>query len=131
MLLYQNLSIYCTSKNIKTSYKNTKFKVSALKWNEEFENGSYSVSDIQDYFEYIKKHKTLTDNPSGNIYVNRIEDRITLEINTGYYLKFLTPELMKLRGSTKSKIGKDNTENVPHLEITAVVLVHCNTVNND
>ena len=50
-----NLSIYYTWKNIKKSYKNNKFKISALTWNEEFElpDGSYSVSDIQDYFEYI------------------------------------------------------------------------------
>ena len=61
-----NLSIYYTWKNIKKSYKNNKFKISAPTWNEEFElpDGSYSVSDIQDYFEYIiKKHETVTDNP--------------------------------------------------------------------
>ena len=54
-----NLSIYYTWKNIKKSYKNNKFKISAPTWNEEFElpDGSYSVSDIQDYFKYIlKKH---------------------------------------------------------------------------
>ena len=54
-----NLSIYYTWKNIKNSYENNKFKISALTWNEEFElpDGSYSISDIQDYFEYIlKKH---------------------------------------------------------------------------
>ena len=44
----------------------------------------------------------------------------------------LTPETMKLLGSTKSKITKDkNGENVPHLEVTEVVLVHCDIVNND
>ena len=50
-----NLSIYYTWKNITTSYKNNKFKISAPTWNEEFElpDGSYYVSDIQDYFEYI------------------------------------------------------------------------------
>ena len=53
-----NLSIYYTWKNIKRSYKNTKLKISAPTWNEEFElpDGSYSVSDIQDYFEYILKN---------------------------------------------------------------------------
>ena len=66
------------------------------------------------------------------IYVNKIENRITFKIKTGYYLELLTPETMKLLGSTKSKITKDeNGENVPHLEITEVVLVHCNIVNND
>ena len=66
------------------------------------------------------------------VYVNNIENRITFKINTGYCLDFLTPETMKLLGSTQSKITNDKTgENVPHLEITEVVLVHCNIVNND
>ena len=53
-----NLGIYYTWKYIKKSYKNNKFKISALTWNEEFElsDGSYSVSDIQDYFKYILKN---------------------------------------------------------------------------
>ena len=66
------------------------------------------------------------------VYVNKIENRIRFKINTGYYLDFLTPETMKLLGSTQSKITNDKTgENVPHLEITEVVLVHCNIVNNN
>ena len=80
-----NLSIYYTWKNIKKSYNN-KFKISAPTWNQEFElpDGSYSVSDIQDYFEYIiKKHETGTDNPSIMIYQNKIEDRIMFKIKTG------------------------------------------------
>ena len=61
-----------------------------------------------------------------------MENRITFKIKTGHYLKLLTSEAMKLLGSTKSNITKDkNGENVPHLEITEVVLVHCNIVNND
>ena len=64
--------------------------------------------------------------------MNKIENRVTFKIKTGYYLQLLTPETMKLLGSTKNKITKDkNGENVPHLEITEVVLVHCNIVNND
>ena len=58
-----NLSIYCTRKNIKSEYNNNKFKVLAPIWNDTFDlpGGSYSISDIQDYFEFIiKKHKTLT-----------------------------------------------------------------------
>ena len=96
-------------------------------------DGSYSVSNIQDYFEYIlKKHGENINNPSVRIYVNKIENRITFKIKTGYSLELLTPETMKLLGSTKNKITKDkNGENVPHLEITEVVLVHCNIVNND
>ena len=65
-------------------------------------------------------------------YVNKIENRITCKIKTGYYLELLPPETMKLLGNTKSKITKDeNVENLPHLEITEVVLIHCNIVNND
>ena len=66
------------------------------------------------------------------MYVNRIENRITFKIKSGYYVGLLTSETMKLLGSTESKITKDkNGENVPHLEIAELVLVHCNLVNND
>ena len=66
------------------------------------------------------------------MYINRIENRITFEIKNGYYLQLLTPETMKLLGSTESKIIKNkNGENVPHLEVVELVLVHCNLVNND
>ena len=55
-----------------------------------------------------------------------------LKLKNGYYLELLTPETMKLLGSTESKINKDkNGENVPHLEIVELVLVHCNLANND
>ena len=130
-----NLSIYYTWKNIKSSYNNNKFKISAPTWNDKFElpDGSYSASDIQDYFEYIlKKHGEDIDKPSVQIYVNKIENRVTFKIKDGYSLELLTPETMKLLGSTENKITKDkNGENVPHLEITEVVLVHCNIANND
>ena len=82
-------------------------------------DGSYStISDIQDYFEYIfKKDSENVDDFSINIYINKIENRVTFKIKTGYYLELLTPETMKLLGSTESKITKDkNGENVPHLE---------------
>ena len=133
-----NLSIYYTWNNIKNSYNNNNFKISALTWNEEFTlpDGSYSISDIQDYFEYIlKKHgkKINKDNkPSVKIYINKIKNRITFKIKNGYSLELLTKETMRLFGSTENKIIKDeNGENVPRLEITEVVLVHCNMVNND
>ena len=81
---------------------------------------------------YLKKHETVNDNPSMRIYGNNIGSRITFTIKTGYYLEFLTSETIKLFGSTKSKITKDeNGENVPHLEITEVILIHCNIGNND
>ena len=129
------ISIYYILKNIKSSYNNNKFKTSAPTWNDKFElpDGSYSVPDIQDYVEYIlKKHGEDIDKPSVQIYVNKIENRVTFKIKNGYSLELLTPETMKLLGSTKNKITKDkNGENVPHLEITEVILVHCNIVNND
>ena len=134
VIALSNLSIYYTWKNIKSSYNNNKFKISAPTWNEEFTlpDGSYSVSDIQDYFEYImKKHGENNDKPLVEIYVNKIENRITFKIKDGYGLELLTKESMKLLGRTENKITKDkNRENVPHLEIIEVVLVHCNIVNN-
>ena len=130
-----NLSIYYTRKNVKDIYNNNKFKMSAPTWNEEFKlpDGSYSVSDIQDYFKYImKKHGEDIDKPSVMIYVNKIENRVTFKIKNGYSLELLSSETMKLLGSTENEITKDkNGENVPHLEITEVALVHCNIVNND
>ena len=87
----------------------------------------------QDYFEYIlKKHGENIDNPSVKIYLNKVENRITFRIRNWYSLEVLTPETMKLLGSTENKITKDkNGENVPYLEIKEVVLVHFNIVNND
>ena len=96
-------------------------------------DNKYSVSDIQDCFKYIlKRHETVTNNPSIIIYINKLENRITFKIKTGYYVEILTPETMILLGSTKSKITKDeNGKNLPHLEITEVVLVQCDVVNNN
>ena len=77
-------------------------------------------------------HGESVDKPSVQIYVNKIENRITFKIKNGYSLELLTPETMKLLGSIKNKINKDKIgENVPHLEITEVILVHCSIVNND
>ena len=122
-----NLSIYYTWRNMKSSYNNNKFKISAPTWSDEFElpDGSYSISDIQDYFEYIfKKHSENVDDPPIDIFVSKNENRITFKIKNGYYLELLL-------GSKESKItGEKNGEDVPHLEIVELVLVHCNFVNN-
>ena len=135
VIALSNLSIYYTWGNIKSSYNNNTFKISAPTWNDEIElpDGSYSVPDIQDYFKYIfKKHGENTNKPSVQIYVNKIENRITFKIKDGYSLELLTPETMKLLGSTENKITEDkNGENVSHLETAEVVLVHCNIVNNN
>ena len=130
-----NLSIYYTWKNIKSEYNNNRFKISAPTWNETFDlpDGSYSISDIQDYFEFIiKKHETLTENPQIHIYPNRIENRIAFKIKTGYKLELLTSETLKLLGSAKKVVDKHkNGENVPKLESVEVVLIHCNLVKSD
>ena len=81
---------------------------------------------------FKKKHGDDIDKPSVQIYVNKVENRVTFKIKNGYSYELLTPEIMKLLGSTKNKITKDkNGENLPHLEITEVVLVHCDMVKND
>ena len=97
-----NLSICYIWKNISSEYNNNKFNFFVPTWNDEFNlpDGSYSVSDIQDYFEYIiKKHKTIADNPSVQIYVNKIKNRIVLKIKAGYKLELLAKETMPLLAS--------------------------------
>ena len=74
-------------------------------------DGSYSIDDIQDYFEFIiKKHETVTDNPSIKIYSNKIRNRIVFKIRKGYKLELLTPETMKLLGNTKKLLIKIKME---------------------
>ena len=88
-----NLSIYYTWKNIKSEYNNNKFKISAPTWNDTFDlsEGSYSVFDIQGYFEFIiKKRETFTENPLVQIYPNKIKNRIVFKIKIGYKLELLT-----------------------------------------
>ena len=88
-------------------HNNNKFKISAPKWNDEFElpDGSYSISDIQYYFEYIlKSHGENIYNTSMRIYVNKIENRITFKIKTGCYIEHLTTETMKFFESTENEI---------------------------
>ena len=130
-----NLSIYYTWKNIKSEYNNNKFKISAPTWNDTFDllDDSYFIVDIQDYFEFIiKKHKTLTEKPTVQIYPNKIKSRIVFKIKTGHKLEVLTTETMKLLESTKKDVDKDKDgEIVPKLESVEVVLVHCNLVKND
>ena len=101
-----NLSIFYTWKNIKSEYNNNKFKITAPTWNDEFNlpDGSYSVSDIQDYFEYIiNKHETIADIPLVQIYVNK-KNRIVFKIKTGYQLELVLKETMQLLGSSKKDI---------------------------
>ena len=102
-----NFNIYYTWKNVKSEYNKHKFKISAPTWNDEFDlpDGSYSISDIQDYFEFIiKKHETLAENPPIQIYPNKIKNRIVFKVKTGYKLELLSLETMKLLESTKKKM---------------------------
>ena len=115
-----NLSIYYSWKNIKSAYKNNKFKISAPTWNNEIDlpDGSYSVSDIQDYFEYIiKEHETIADNPHVQIYINKINNRIVFKVKTGFKLELLSLETMKLLGGTKKDVDQDKDgEDMPKVE---------------
>ena len=121
-------AIFMNSGNSKTS----KPHILILKLTDKLDlrRGEKSIALLIEYI--LKKHNEKIDNPSIRIYVNKIENRITFKIKTGYYLELLTLGTMKLLGRAKSKITKDkNGGNVPHLEITEVILVHCNIVNND
>ena len=95
-------------------------------------HGSYSVSDIQDYFDFIiKKHETLAENPPIQIFPNKIKNRTVFKVKTGYKLELLSPQTMKLLGSTKRDFDKDKDgKDVPKPESVEVVLMHCNLVNN-
>ena len=96
-------------------------------------DGSYCVSDIQDYFEYIiEKHETIADNPPVHIYLNKIKDRVVFKIKTGYKLELLSEETMQLLGSSKKDIDQNKDEEiVSRLETVEVVLVHYNVVKNN
>ena len=106
-----NLSIHYRWTNIKSEYNNNNFcihffhKIFAPTWNDEFylSDGSYSVSDIQDYFGYIiKKHETIADNPPVQVYVNEIKSRIVFEIKTGHKLELFSEKTMQSLGSSKT-----------------------------
>ena len=110
------LSIYYTWKNIISAYNNNQFKISAPTRHDEFylPEGSYSISDIQDYFEFIiKKHESSRANLP-----NKTKNRIVFKIKTGYKLELLSPETMKLLGTTKKDFDKDKDgEDIPKLEL--------------
>ena len=121
-----NLNIYYTWKNVKSTYNNNKFKISAPTWNETFAlpDGSYNISEIQNYIEYIiKKHETIGETARILIYANTINNRTVFKIKAEYKLELLSKETMKLLGSTKDIIDADKrSENVPRLENVEVVL---------
>ena len=118
-----NLSIYYTWKTIKSECNNNKVKISAPTGNDTFDllDDSYSICDIQDYFEFIiKKHETLTGIPLVQFYQNKIKNRTVDSWNN---------EIVRKWGKN---VDKDKGgENVPKLESVEVALVHCNLVKND
>ena len=119
-----NLSICYTWKNIKSEYNSNKFKISAPTWNDTFDlpNGSYSISDIQNYFKYIiKKHETILNTSPILVYINKIKNRIVFKIKSGYKLELLSKETMTLLGSSSNTIDSDKDgELVPKLEVVEV-----------
>ena len=118
-----NLSIYYTWKTIKSECNNNKVKISAPTWNDTFDllDGSYSISDIQDYFEFIiKKHETLTEIPLVQLDWNKIKNRTVDAWNN---------EIVRKWG--KNVDQDKGGGNVPKLESVEVALVHCNLVKSD
>ena len=121
--------------NIKSTYYNNKFKISAPTWNDEFDlpDGSYSIADIQDYFEFIIKNTKLQLKTLLYKFTQiKSKTEFFFKVNTEYKLELLSSETMKLLGSTKKDVDQDKDgEDVPKLESVEVVLVHCNLVNNN
>ena len=121
------LSIYYTGKNINENTTTRNPKIPAPTWNAilDLPDGSYSIANIEDYFKFIiKKLETLTENPPMQIYPNKIKNRITFKIKSGYKSELLTPETVYVDKD------KDNLK-LPKLESVEVVLVHCNLVKKD
>ena len=105
----QNLPIHYIWKNIRKQYKKNKRKIIAPTWNDEFKlpGGSYSVSDILDYIEFIiKTHETLIRTPPIHVYINRINNKLVPKIKDGYNLELQTTKTMKLFASTKKVTDK-------------------------
>ena len=122
---YCKCNLLITRKTSKKQYKKNKLKIIAPTSNHEFElpDGSYSVSDIQDYMEYtIKKHETLTSIPPIHVYINRMKNRLVFKMKDGLKLELQMPEARKLFDSTKKLIDETkNGENAPSLEVDEVV----------
>ena len=131
-----NLNIHYTGKNIQSEYNNNKSKISAPTWNDTFDlpEGCYSISDIQDYFEFIiEKHKALTENPSAQIYVNQIKNRFVFKIKRDYKLELIFPKTMTLLRKTKKDVAidKDSGNGTKFEYVEIVLLVHYNLVKDD
>ena len=129
-----NLSIYYTWRNVTRKLSNGKFKITTASWSEEFElpERSYTVADIDNYFQFIVEKHTKDRKDDIKIYVNKIDNRVTFKLKSGVTLELMTPETQKLLGSSlKTITGEINGDLVPEMESTEVILVHCNLINND
>ena len=122
-LALSDLSIHYTWYNIKEQYNNNKFRLSGPTWREDviLLDGSYEISQIQTYFldEVMKKHESnVKSNEQSpiSIYANRILNRVSFRIKTGYKLELLTNEAMRLLGDGSIINKTKNGENVPKLE---------------
>ena len=132
-----NLSIYYTWENIKPEYNSNKFKISGPTRSETFDlpDGSYEISDIQDYILKMvqKQESTIKTNEESPIliYPDGIKNRLIFNKKTGYKLELLTKETQTLLRDGPI-IDKDkNIKNVPQLDQVEYVLLHCNIVEND
>ena len=123
-------------KNIKSKYNNSKFKISGPTWSETFDlpDGSYEISDIQDYFlKMIPKHESTIKNNEESpvlIYPNKLKNRIVFKVKTGYKLELLSKKTQKLLGDGLVIDKNKNSNNVPQLDQVEYVLLHCNLVRN-
>ena len=131
-----NHSIYYTWENIKTKYNSNKFKISSPTWSETFDlsDGSYEISDIQDYFlKMINKHEKVENNEDSPIliYPNEVKNRIVFKIKAGYKLELLTKETQKLLGDGSIIDKNETSKNVPQLDQVEYVLLNCHLVEND
>ena len=132
-----DLSIHYTLYNIKEAYNNNKLRLFGRNWSEDvtIPDGSYEISQIQNYFldEVIKKHESNVKSNEQSpilIYANRILNRVTFRIKTGYKLELLTNETMRLLGDGPIIDTTKNGENIPRLKSVRNFLVFCNLVQN-
>ena len=130
-----DLRIYYTWKNINSAFNNRNCKIYAPTQNDEFDlpEGSYFVSGIQDYFEYIIENRnTIANNTPVQIYVNKTKNRVVFKIKLGCKLELLSLETIKLLGSTKNDVDQDKDgENVLRLQPIEDFLVSQSLVNNN
>ena len=122
---------------IKEQYNNNKFRLSGPTWSKDvtLPDRSYEIYQIHNYFldEVIKKHESNVKSNEQSpvlIYANRILNRVSFTIKTGYKLELLTNETMRLVGNGPIIDTTKNDENVPKLEIVRNVLVFCNLDQN-